>query len=190
MKKLFALLVGCILLLSACDTQTNSTRKNARAATGKEQAAVSTGLARMSTSQQIPTFSFSQVRQTLIDVERMQAQGTTTTTAFFLEGIGLVGWCSSIGSPVPSTYQLSPSKQYVDYPGDRTRDVKEVDQAEPTGIYPGPSTGTWTICLDDNGRKFGHLWEGYTSSDTGLIEYPPALQIRPKDVTFKFTDKK
>lgn len=189
MKKLMAILLGCVLLLTACDTQSNSTRKNARAAAGEEQAAVSTGFARLSRAQQIPSFSYSQLRQTLIDTETIQAQGTTTTSAFYLEGIGLVGWCNSIGLPVPSTYQLSASQQYVDYPGDRTRSFVQMDQGEPTGVYPGNSTATFTLCVDDQGRKYLHYWEGYVAADSGLIAYPADKQIKPSDVTYKFTEQ-
>lgn len=184
MKKLVAVMLGLGLLLAACDS-TAQQRSGGENVT-KEQDKVQTGFRHLANSQQIPAFDYSQVRQTLIDVETMQAQGTVSTTAFYLEGIGIVGWCPSIGAPVASTSQLSATQQYVDLPGDEERSLYPVDQGEPTGVYPGQSTGTWTICTDDNGRKFAHYWEGYVASDTGVIAYDSSKRIRPADVTFKF----
>lgn len=174
--------------LTAC-TATDASQQKGGETAKQEQQAVQTGFNRLSNSQQIPTFDWSQERQTLIDVETIRATGATSTTAGYLEGVGLIWWCPSIGAPVPSTYQLSASQQWVDLPGDHTYELKPVDQGEPTGVYIGQSTGTWTICLDDNGKKFGKYWEGYTDSTTGIITtYPADKRVVVSDVTFKFTD--
>lgn len=151
------------------------------------QTAVQTGFDRLQKSQPIPLFDWSAIRQTLIDVETVQANGVATTTAFYLEGIGLVAWCPSAGLPVPSTYQLSNSTQYVDLPDDSTSEKYPIDQGEPTGVYVGPTTGTYTICLDDNGKGFAHYWEGYTASDSGLVAYPDDLRLTlTGDPTYQF----
>ncbi len=190
MKKLIAAIAGTMLIasLAACTETDDSQQKGGNTAKA-EQLAVQTGFNRLSTTQQIPTFDWSQERQTLIDVETIRATGATTTTAGYLEGIGIIWWCPSVGAPVPGTYQLSASTQWVDLPGDRTYELKPVDQGEPTGVYIGPSTGTWTICLDDNGRKFAKYWEGYVDSTTGIVtSYPAEKRVKVADITFKFTD--
>ncbi len=172
---------------AACTPQKNNKTGGNNAAA--EQKAVSDGFSRQVNSQPVPSFDWSQERQTLIDVEGAQATGATTTSAFYLEGIGLIGWCPSIGAPVPSTYQLSASKQWVDLPGDHTNGLVEVDQGEPTGVYTGNSTGTWTICLDDNGKKFAHYWEGYVASDIGINSYYPVdKRVRITSSTYNFTE--
>lgn len=187
-KRYFAIvLVPVMLLGSAC--MSSKQNKAAGKDHAAEQKAVSDGFNRQEKSQPVPTFDWSQVRQTLIDVEGAQATGATTTTAFYLEGIGLIGWCPSIGAPVASTAQLSASKQFVDLPGDHTNSLVEVDQGEPTGIYPGASTGTWTICLDDNGKKFGHYWEGYVASDIGInSSFPADKRVKITSSTYNFTE--
>lgn len=190
MKKSITTVVVAIALvfgLAAC-TDTAQSSKGAETAKA-EQNAVQTGFNRLNTSQQIPTFDWSQERQTVIDVETIRATGATSTTAFYLEGIGLIGWCPSAGAPVPSTFQLSASTQYVDLPGDGTRELLPIDQGEPTGVYVGPSSGTWTLCLDDNGKKFGKYWEGYVDSTIGIVtSYPANKRVVVSQATFEFTD--
>lgn len=189
MRKKFLIVVASLALLSGTACRTSKQNKTAGKDHATEQKAVSDGFARQVNSQPVPVFDWSQVRQTLIDVEGAQATGALSTTAFYLEGIGLIGWCPSIGSPVASTAQLSSSKQFVDLPGDHTNSLVEVDQGEPTGIYPGGSSGTWTVCLDDNGKKFAHYWEGYVSSDIGVNDsYPAEKRVRITSPTFNFTD--
>lgn len=189
MKKPIIGAVSLILLLTgtAC---TNMDQRHSGANAAAEQKAVSDSFGRMSNSQPPPSFDWSQVRQTVIDVESAQSTGAASTTAFYLEGVGLIEWCPSIGSPVASTTQLSATKQWVDLPGDHTRDLREVDQGEPTGIYPGQSSGTWTLCLDNNGKKFAHYWEGYVSSDIGVRSYPAEKRVAITGSTFNFTDHK
>lgn len=187
-KKLVpVVLVAGLLVTGACKGSKESKQggKNANL----EQQAVQNGFSRLASSQQIPSFDWSQERQTLIDVESARATGATTTTAFYLEGVGLVGWCPSIGAPVASTYQLSASKQWVDLPGDGTRSLVDIDQGEPTGVYVGPSSGTWTLCLDDNGKKFAKYWEGYVDSTIGVVSsYPGDKRVIITSATFKFTE--
>lgn len=178
--------------LSGCgDYNRSKTAKGAGQSVGREQKAVATAFSRLTRSQQVPSFDYSQVRQSLIDVETAQSQGALSTTQFYLEGIGLVAWCPSAGAPVASTSQLSPSKQFVDLPGDHTRELVEIDQGEPTGVYPGESSGTWTMCLDDNGKGFAQYWEGYVFSTIGITNgLDPAKRVQLDQVTFEFKTKK
>lgn len=190
MKKLGIIAIIPILAFGAGCT-TSKQQKQAGRNAAAEQKAVGDSFGRMQNSQPPPAFDWSQVRQTLIDVESAQATGATSTTAFYLEGIGLIAWCPSIGAPVASTAQLSASKQWVDLPGDHTQDRMEVDQGEPTGVYVGQSSGTWTLCLDDNGKKFARYWEGYVDTTIGVVSnYPDEKRVRVTGSTFNFTDHK
>lgn len=182
-----AAVLPAAFLLAGCNTS-KSQQKGGQAA-ASEQTALSDSFQRMSKAQQIPTFDWSQVRQTVIDVETAQANGAVSTTAFYLEGIGLIGWCSSVGAPVASTTQLSADQQYVDLPGDKSNSLFSVQQGEPTGVYPGASSGTWTICTDDKGKKWAKYWEGYVMSDIGLISYPADKRIVNTGTTYTFTEK-
>lgn len=185
--KIVFVLAAVLLFGSACSNSKEQRKSGANAS--EEQRRVGDGFQRLSNSQPIPTFDYSQERQTLIDVETARATGATSTTAFYLEGVGLISWCPSIGAPVASTAQLSASKQWVDLPGDDTRERLEVDQGEPTGVYVGPSSGTWTLCLDDNGKKFASYFEGYVNSVIGIVDYPADKRIKVTGSTFNFTEK-
>ncbi len=183
------IVVTVVGLISVACANSGEATKGGKTASD-EQKSVQTGFNNLSDSQQIPTFKWSQERQTVIDVETIRASGTTSTTSGYLEGVGLIWWCPSAGAPVPSTYQLSASKQWVDLPGDNSRQLYDVDQGEPTGVYIGPSTGTWTICLDDNGKKFAKYWEGYVDSTVGVVKgLPPEKRVRVDQPTFQFTER-
>lgn len=190
MRKLVA--IGAVLVsavvFAACG-QTEGQNK-AQDAYNREQNAVSTGLQRMQKSQQLPTFDWSQVRQTLIDVETIQAKGVTTTSVGYSDYGTMIWWCPSIGSPVASTTELTPTQQYVDIPNDGDRQKFPVDQAEPTGVYPGQSNGTWVICTDDAGQKIGKYWEGPVDTTVGVRGGLPAdKRVTVDEATFKFSEK-
>lgn len=183
----FALVV--ILTGVACEMGSPKENKSAGRNASEEQRRVGDGFGRLANSQPVPTFDYSQERQTLIDVESARATGATTTTALYLEGVGLVQWCPSIGAPVASTSQLSASQQWVDLPGDESRTLYQTDQGEPTGVYVGQSSGTWTLCLDDNGKKFAVYWEGYVHSTIGIVSsYPADKRLVITSSTFNFKD--
>lgn len=189
LKFLLPILAALGLVIFAVSCSSEAMKKGGETAQ-KEQNAVQTGFNRLSDSQQVKTYDWSQERQTVLDVEEVRATGATSTTAGYLEGVGLVWWCPSVGSPVPSTYQLSGTKQWVDLPGDSDNSLHEVDQGEPTGVYIGDSSGTWTMCLDDNGKKFAKYWEGYVDSTIGVVNsYPQDKRVRVDQATFQFKDK-
>lgn len=182
------LLTTLALLGTACMENNESSERGGHNAVDEQQQ-VQTGFNRLTDTQQIPTFDWSQERQTVIDVETARATGAVSTTAGYLEGVGLVWWCPSQGAPVPSTYQLSATQQWVDIPGDESRELYNIDQGEPTGVYVGDSSGTWTMCLDDNGNTFAKYWEGYVESTIGVVTtYPDELRVRLDEATFEFTE--
>lgn len=184
---LFAML---LLFVSACNNGTSS-RDAARQGADNaqnQQSRINESVGRIQQSQQIPVFDWSQEYQTIIDAETARATGAPSTTEFTYLGVDLVRWCPSVGVPVPSTYQLSNSQQYVDLRDDGTRERYPVDQAEPTGAIIGDSSATWTICLDDHGEKFAVYWEGPVNSVIGTWEHDEADRIQPSELTFEITD--
>ena len=186
-KKSVMVLVLAVAL-AACSS--SSEAKKGGETASREQTAVQTGFNRLSRSQPIPQFDWSQERQTIIDIETIRATGAVSTSAGYLEGVGLIWWCPSFGASVPSTYQLSGSTQWVDLPNDRTKERFEIDQGEPTGVYVGDSAGTWTLCLDDNGNKFAKYFEGYVDVTVGVVDsYPADKRIVIADATFEFTEQ-
>ena len=188
MKKITIAILFFALLLGACTEEIKKTSaKTAGENVVAEQEKVSTGFNRLSKSQQIPTFDWSQERQTVIDAETIRATGSISTTMFFIEGVGMISWCPSSGAPVPATYQLSASQQYIDIKRDDTRQKFPVDQGEPTGVYVGDSNGTWIICLDDDGNKFGQYWEGPVGSTIGVVTgLDPTKRVKVAEITYKF----
>lgn len=118
-------------------------------------------------AQPVPFFDYSQARQNLIEIATAQANTTQTTSFFFLEGIGLVGSCPSIGFPIASTTQLTnPGAEK----GPRESRIV-LPQIEPTGVYTGESTGTYTICVDGSGTPYASYFEGYVQTVTGPAEF-------------------
>lgn len=75
----------------------------------------------------------------------------------------LVGSCPSIGFPIASTTQLTNPEVEK---GPRESRIT-LPQVEPTGVYTGESTGTYTICVDDEGRPYASYFEGYVQTVTG-----------------------
>lgn len=183
-----AVLLLIVVALGACSSGTHTRRQGGDNAAAEQQA-IATGFAHLTDSQQIPSFDYSQERQTVIDSETIRATGANGTTMFFIDGVGMIQWCPSSGAPVPSTYQLSADQQYVDLPGDNSRTLVPVQQGEPTGTYIGPSSGTWVVCLDDAGNKFGVYWEGPVGSTVGVVStLDPALRVHVDELTFQFTE--
>lgn len=186
MHKIVIAAVAALVLLTACTTS-NDAQQAAKETATREQLALSTGMDRLTQSQQVPTFDYSQERQILIDLLTIRAEGSASTTAFYLEGVGLIAWCPSLGAPIPSTYQLTATQQYVDVPNDQTVEKFPIDQAEPTGVYPGDSAATWTLCLDDAGTPFAQYWEGYTFSTIATLPgFDATKRLAPSDITFQF----
>lgn len=191
MKRIAIGIIGLIALVAiaaGCDWGTSEENRQAGNNAASEQQAVSDSFSQLVDSQQIPSFNFSQERQTVIDAETVRATGATSTALFYIEGVGLEFWCPSIGAPVPSTYQLSANESWVDIPGDESRELFNVQQGEPTGVYVGDSNATWVICLDDQGRSFGQYWEGPVGATVASVENLPAdKRIQPTDIQFEFT---
>ena len=134
MKKFTYAIVAILaiaLFATACSNPSDSSRKGGETA-HDEQEAVQTGFNRLSDSQQVPTFDWSQERQTLIDLLKIRANGALGTTSFYLEGVGLMGWCPRPSSAYrnASTASRSPT----------TGKVPSVQPSESSTAYP-PTSG-------------------------------------------------
>lgn len=147
------------LSLSACSSlshQVNTT----------EQRQTAQDLQAFLQTQPIPNFGWSQLRQTLIQIERAQATTVATTSFGFEMGIQNPVWsCPSVGFPVASTTELTNPKQVVS--GGNGGGSVTIGQIDPNGVYAGNSTGTYVLCTDAQGRPYVRYEEGYVSTVTG-----------------------
>jgi hypothetical protein len=155
-----AAIVAGALFCGACTDDKNES------ATERDEQASAQALDDLQSAHPTPSFERSQLRQNLIDIIGAQANATQTTSFFFLEGVGSVGSCPSIGFPIPSTAQLTNPDRET---GPRESRVV-LPQVEPTGIYTGDSTGTYIICVDAQGEAYARYWEGYVQTVTGPAE--------------------
>lgn len=163
MKKILASILGLGLLLGLTACGPNQPAKQS------EQQIATQQLDGFLKSQPIPIFSWSQLRQTLIEIETAQATTTATTSFFFNQGIAdPISVCSSIGFAIPATYQLTnPDAVY-----DTSRDnAVTIGQLESTGVYTADTSGTYVKCVDANGVPFMFYWEGFVSTITGPAQW-------------------
>lgn len=160
-------------LLSSCDN-TDSTSVPQSAAS-KEANVQGNDSSNLINNQPIPSFQYSQARQTLINAETIEANGENTTT-FGLSNNGSLIWtCSSIGMPVPADAQLSNPNQIIQDPNGGGYNLNQgsllMPQMDPFGIYTGQTTGTYTLCVNKEGKQYLQYWEGYTDSVSGPATY-------------------
>lgn len=112
-------------------------------------------------NQPVPSYTYSQIRQNLIELETAQANGVQTTSFFFNQGVpDPVFSCQSIGSPIPTTDQLTnPDQMLSNHYGTGT-----VSQMDPNGVYSGDSSGTYVMCVGADGKTYANYWEGYVQT--------------------------
>jgi len=157
-------LAASAALLTGCTAQKASVRA--------DQNATNTQLSRYQANQPVPQFDWSQYRQTLIDVQMAQVHGVATTSFFFNLGTSKpIKVCSSIGFPVPTTSQLTNPDQVVPAPNSGSA---AISQAEPNGTYTGQSSGTYVVCVADNGTKYVSYWEGDVQTEGGAAHWDDA----------------
>lgn len=120
----------------------------------------------LSTFEQVqpaPHFPYSDIRQTMIDVQASQALGEQTTSFFFNMGSRDPYFsCPSKGDPVPNTSQLTNPDQVqtttVPYQGGAAVTTGNID---PNGLYaPSASDGTNVMCLTASGTPYLVYAEG------------------------------
>lgn len=137
-------------------------------ANAKDQRTSSTALAQLDASQPVQTYTWSQQRQSLIEIERAKATTTLTTTFFFNQGVqDPIQSCPSIGFPVASTEQLTNPSQIVWDQGSGSGGNVAIPQIDPTGTYTGNSSGTYVMCSTPSGQAYADYWEGFVQTVTG-----------------------
>lgn len=179
-RRLIAAPIAGLVLLSACSGSTS---------TDKESKVAGQQLAGFNNNQPVPVFTYSQLRQNLIELETSQAQTTQTTSFFFNLGVAdPIGSCPSIGYPIPTTDQLSNPLQATS----NSQGMTSVGQIEANGVYTGQSSGTYVICVDATGKPYANYWEGFVQTVSG----PAAWDTTAKQVKLtgapsaSFTTKK
>lgn len=174
--------VALLAVLGAC-----SKSGDGEDARERESRAINAGFDRVTQSQQVPSFDYSQERQTLIDVLTARAEGTHGTAyARSLDG-SLIWWCPTVGAPIPSTYQLTNPDQIVGGDGGNTEE-QVLPLGEPSGVYTGESAATWTMCLDDNGTPFAQYEEAIVGWTAGVVNDLPAdKRAQVDEITFEFS---
>ena len=156
-----AICVGLVLTAGSCDGTPDATDKDEQVAADQ--------LAQFQLSQPVPQFNYSQLRQNLIEIETAQANGSVTTSFMFLMGsAGTTGpmlySCPSVGFPIPATFQITNPMQTA---GGSNGASYVWPQLEANGVYTGDTTGTYVMCIGDDGKPFAFYWEGFVATVTG-----------------------
>lgn len=161
MRRIIGLILVTVLALAACSSTPTAVKE--------DQDSAARQLDRLNSVQPVPEFSWSQIRQNLIEITMAQAETTQTTSFFFNVGVEMpVSSCPSIGFPIPTTAQLTNPDQAIRvYKGGS----EVISQVEQTGIYTGDSTGTYAICVDATGAPYAFYWEGYVGTVSGPAEW-------------------
>lgn len=180
-KSLIAAVVLAAVFLGACTDSGESS------ATKADQNLSAQILADLQKAHPTPKFARSQLRQNLVDIITAQAESTQTTSFFFLEGVGMVAQCPSIGFPIASTSQLTNPDKVITRRGGR---IATVPQVEPTGIYTGDSSGTYVICVDAQGEAYARYWEGYVQAVSGPAEFRDGQVVLIGPSSFDFDNGK
>jgi hypothetical protein len=169
-KSIIGIIAMAVVVLAACSGQSN----NRQASVRSDQNASANALATLQNNQPVPNFNYSQLRQNVIDIQKMLAGTTPTTTFMFNMGVpDPVNSCPSIGFPIAATTELTnPLQTDKTSAGDGGSAV--IAQVDPTGVYQGDTTGTYIVCLDANGKGFASYWEGFVYAVAGPAKWDPA----------------
>jgi hypothetical protein len=156
------------LVLAACSSPPSAQQK--------EQSQQQADTSALDNNQPVPHYAYSQIRQTLIDAENIAANGTQTTSLFFMQGDpNPVFVCPSIGVPVANTAQLTNPTQVIGVSSNIGGGSAEVPQQDPFGIYtPASSEGTYVICVTGSGAPYLQYWEGPVMSVTAAATWDQA----------------
>lgn len=167
--KVLSLIAALILVTFTAAACTSGGTNSGAAVESNQQGQDTTTL---ENNQPLPHFNYSQYRQTIIDAETAEANGTQTTSFFFQMGaLNPVYSCPSLGIPVSNTASLSNPLQ-TDPNG---YDGSVIAQEDPNGVYtPQSSTGTFVICLGAGGTKYLFYWEGDVMNVGGAASWDTA----------------
>lgn len=170
--------VAVALLAAACGTP----KTQAAPADKVERAATDQIAQAYATNQPIPAASWSQIRQNLIEIETAQIKGSTTWSYFFSPGRAdgaPVFACSSVGYPIPATYQLTNPEKTISGTGGGQGGygLVTLPQMEPTGVFTGSTDGTHVICLTDEGKTYDVYWEGPVTTVTVELRWDASKEM-------------
>ena len=158
--KLVASTVGGLLAVALILSASNGPSAQTKAV-NNDQATSAAALLQLQRAQPIPLYTYSQLRETLIEVETAQATTTQTTTFFFNQGVvNPTSSCPSIGFPLAADTQLTNPSQIA-------HSGYVIPQADPTGVYTGASTGTYVVCVNPSGHTYIDYWEGFVQTVSG-----------------------
>jgi hypothetical protein len=179
MNRKLAIAASALVLaapLGACTSHKNGAASNARKQEATQQAQDTLTLIQ---AQPVPHFDWSQIRQTLIDIEGAQAHAIQTTSFFFQQGMNhpyLV--CNSIGFPVPASDELTNPQQIVTQGSLRSGGGNvTIDQQDPTGIYTADTAGTFVLCVNRNGQAEAQYAEPFVHTVAGPAAWNTATQM-------------
>lgn len=168
MNRKTLILLPVILLAAACAPR--STKSADKAAT-VEQQAVAAGFNKLAAAQPLPIFDYSQLRQNMIEIQTAEANGIATTTFMFNLGTAdPIHSCPSVGYPIPSASQLSSPDQVTN----RGEGSSVVAQGDPVGVYRGDTSGTYVICVAEDGTGYATMWEGFVLAVPGTAHWDAA----------------
>lgn len=156
----------------------------------KENTQANAGASQLLSSQPVPAYNYSQLRQNLIELENAQANGVVTTTFFMNMGIqDPIMSCPSIGAPIASTTELTNPQQAVTNSGSQSSWATSIGQMDPTGVYTGSSTGTYIMCVGADGSVNPVYWEGFVMTAFGPAHWDKANHTMATDgpASSKFT---
>lgn len=151
---------------------------NSNSADNRERATSNDTQERYANNQPIPSDGWSQLRQNLKEIEIAQIRGSSTFAYFFIEGKANgkpVMSCSSMGFPIPASFQLSNPLKPAGY-----QDSATIAQMEPNGVFTGDTDGTYVICLrvspgqPDDGRPYAMYWEGRVMMSSVELQWDEA----------------
>jgi hypothetical protein len=121
-------------------------------------------------AQPVPERPWSQLRQSLIEIEVAQMDTTVTTSFFFNTGIkDPIDVCPSIGFAIPASYQLTNPFRTAG-----SSDNVAVGQLEANGVYTAGSTGTYVMCVVGKGLNASY-WEGFVKTEVGIAHWDSSL---------------
>lgn len=149
MKKLWGIIVLLGILLMACATvNTSSQVKDVRNTEDQQQI--------YAVNQPVPRFTFSQDRDTLIQIYRLRNEARATYTVVTSQGTGqTIFSCPSRGYAIPADTQITnPSQISTIYGANGLSHYADgvIDLPEPNGLYSSKNTdGTWVLCVRPDG---------------------------------------
>jgi len=172
----YVIIVIAALLMTACDSRTQS-------ATSKTAAAVERQQDQYSVGQPVPVFDWSLERDLVIQLYGIRNQKALTHSVWRSDLGTIEGECASIGFSMP--YDTSLTNPLVA----TSRDPKasflkdsltSIEQAEPNGVFASKNTAaTWVMCAGD----IGNIEPVYVETRVTVYPYPVTVDYDTNRVT-------